>query len=170
MRFKYFVGIDPGKSGGLVRINKDGAIVDKLVMPLVAGKEVDFGLVYKFLSAISPPCGDEMVLLEKVGAMPKQGVVSMFNFGQTLGGLKAVLQVKAEQIQMPWALVTPLTWQKSLHEGVDKTMEPKKRSLMAFQRLYPGVDLRKSERARIPHDGLVDALLIAEYGRRKYGV
>lgn len=166
MKFDYFIGIDPGKTGGVVIVGTNGDIQDKLTMPLVADKEVDFGIIYNFLE---PVAQQSMALLEKVGAMPKQGVTSMFNFGQTYGGLKAILQILANKYDTPWALVTPQSWQKSLHEGVDKSMDAKKRSLMAFQRLYPGIDLRASNRCKIPHSGLVDALLIAEYGRRKYG-
>ena len=36
-------------------------------------------------------------------------------------------------------------------------------------RQFPNVDLRKSERARKPHDGKVDALLIAWYGLEGMG-
>jgi hypothetical protein len=39
--------------------------------------------------------------------------------------------------------------------------DTKRTALNAQQLLFPGVDLRKSSRARKQHDGLVDALLIA---------
>jgi hypothetical protein len=40
----------------------------------------------------------------------------------------------------------------------------KKMSELAAKRLFPNVDLRATERCKISHDGIVDALLIAYYG------
>jgi len=34
--------------------------------------------------------------------------------------------------------------------------------------LFPKVNLLMTERSSVPHDGLVDALLMAEYARRKF--
>jgi hypothetical protein len=34
--------------------------------------------------------------------------------------------------------------------------------------LFPKVNLLMNEKSSVPHDGLVDALLIAEYARRKF--
>ena len=39
-------------------------------------------------------------------------------------------------------------------------------SIIAAGRLFPSIDLRRSERARVAHDGKAEALLIAMYGRR----
>ena len=79
--------------------------------------------------------------------------------------------------------VQPKKWQ-SIWEGVpiqkvptgkkNKKGEPmyktdtKATSLLAVQRLFPNIDLRASERCKIPHDGIVDALLMAEYCRRNF--
>jgi hypothetical protein len=35
------------------------------------------------------------------------------------------------------------------------------------EKLFPGVDLRATERSRKPSDGLAEALLMAEYARRR---
>jgi hypothetical protein len=39
----------------------------------------------------------------------------------------------------------------------------KKQAFHIAQKLYPNVDFRKSDRSRIAHDGIVDAVLIANY-------
>ena len=44
------------------------------------------------------------------------------------------------------------------------SLKTKEMSLVSAQRLYPGADLRASTRCKKPHDGIVDALLIATYG------
>jgi hypothetical protein len=58
------------------------------------------------------------------------------------------------------------TWQKVMLEGVlgDDT---KDRALVAARNLWPDANFTM-ERARKPHDGVVDALLLAEYGRRTW--
>lgn len=40
-------------------------------------------------------------------------------------------------------------------------------SIKKAQELFPDVSLLASDRCKRPHDGLADALLIAEYGRRR---
>ena len=39
---------------------------------------------------------------------------------------------------------------------------------LSCKRLFPGVNLKATERCRKDHDGIAEALLIAEYGRRHY--
>jgi hypothetical protein len=72
-----------------------------------------------------------------------------------------------------WEFVQPKKWQKEIFEGMNEIKntkgkrDTKKMALMACQRMYPDVDLTPTERAKKPHDGIVDALLIAEYLRRR---
>jgi hypothetical protein len=42
-------------------------------------------------------------------------------------------------------------------------------SVLWAQRHYPGVDLRRTARCKNLHDGMADALAIAEYCRRLHG-
>ena len=45
--------------------------------------------------------------------------------------------------------------------------DTKQRSVIAAQRLFPGVSLLPTERSRKASDGLADALLLASYGQRQ---
>jgi crossover junction endodeoxyribonuclease RuvC len=105
-----------------------------------------------------------IVFIEKVSSMPKQGVASMFKFGRTVGALQAMLAAFKRRFQE----VTPQAWQKVMHEGVNKKSmpNPKQRSVIVVKRLFPNENLLASARCKKPHEGFVDALLIAEYGRR----
>jgi hypothetical protein len=47
--------------------------------------------------------------------------------------------------------------------------DTKQRSVIAAQRLFPNVSLLPTPRCKKPSDGIADALLIAEWGRRKMG-
>ena len=48
-----------------------------------------------------------------------------------------------------------------------KETDTKATSINAAQRLFPSVDFRRNEQCRKIDDNKVDALLMAEYGRRK---
>lgn len=89
-------------------------------------------------------------MLEKVHAMPKQGVSSTFKFGVGYGGLRMALTAMA----IPFDEVTPQRWQKEMGclTGGDKNISKRK-----AEDLFPNI--------RITH-AIADALLIAEYARR----
>lgn len=67
--------------------------------------------------------------------------------------------------QMPLTIVPPREWQKVMLAGVAKG-DTKAASIVRANQLFPGVDLRPGQ-CRKDQDGLSDALLIAEYGRRQ---
>lgn len=100
--------------------------------------------------------------IEKVGAMPGQGVTSMFSFGRSYGFLRACLTAA----DIPWGEVTPGVWQRSMgcllpkkagqKKGPTST-EKKNHNKGVAQRLFPDLRITRAT---------ADALLIAEYGRR----
>ena len=97
--------------------------------------------------------------VEKVGAHPGQGVTSMFSFGQSYGFILGVLAALGIGVQ----LVPPRTWKKEFSLiGKDKAA-----SIEVCKRLFPGVNLLASEKCRKDSDGMAEALLMAEYARRK---
>jgi hypothetical protein len=157
------VGIDPGKTGGIVTITRQKcSVIDLMVMPEHPQELI--GYLEELVAA--SPAGGIHVFIEKAQAMPKNGAVSMFNYGVGYGQLQGILLA----LKLPHTLVPPKTWTKVMHAGASGT-EPKKKSLEVAHRLFPGQNLRDpgSMRAQKPHEGIVDALLIAEYGRRLFG-
>lgn len=66
--------------------------------------------------------------------------------------------------------VVSRTWQKDFWTKPSKLSQEKydtkKEALKAAQSIWPNMDFRKNDRSRIAHDGIVDACLLAEYGRR----
>lgn len=153
------IGIDPGKTGGIAIIcARSAAIIDMIVMP-----EDPTELAEIFVER----AGQYFVFVEKAQAMPKNGAVSMFNYGQGFGTILGILiAVKAR-----FNLVPPKTWTKVLHVGATGK-DAKAKSLQIARRLYPEQDFRdpESKTAKKPHEGLIDAVLIAEWGRRIYGL
>lgn len=153
-------GVDPGKKGGAVILDTSGKVMAKSIMFLANKTEFDPLAYAQFLR--NEHYTVDHVLVEKVSAMPGNGNVSMFTFGQAF----MFCHLVPKMLNIPLTLVTPQTWQKVMHMGIEKTLDPKQRSLIAVSRLFPTTDLRASARCSVQHDGLVDALLLAEWGRR----
>lgn len=141
-----YIGIDPGKSGALAVISDDGSVS---VVPF----DPD---TYQATLRYAP--GPTRAVLEHVTAMPKQGVTSMFNFGQNFGYIKGLL----EAFEIPYELVRPQKWKKEFGITGDKNS-----SIEVCKRLFPSVPLRRTERCRKDDDGMAEALLMAEYARRR---
>lgn len=146
------IGIDPGKSGALAVIYTDEAN-QPFRIKVVPFEET----AYRDILAT---CIDSRVVccLEKVGAMPGQGVVSMFNFGRNLGFIEGLLQAN----KIPYQLIPPQTWKKEFSLSSDKQA-----SIDVCKRLFPDVNLLATARSRKENDGMAEALLMAEYARRK---
>lgn len=151
------IGVDPGLSGAIAVLENDGTYVEVFD---IATKKIKSGKKSKTVlddeRIIRDIClySNELsrVYLERVSAMPGQGVTSMFNFGSTYGFLRGVLTAL---VDTP-TLVTPTSW-KRYHDllGSDKD-----ESRLLAQDKYPLASLsRKKDCDR------ADALLIAEYGR-----
>ncbi|MGJ8515085.1 hypothetical protein [Carnimonas bestiolae] len=145
------VGIDIGKSGAIAAI--DGKNAHAEPMPLM-GKEVDGKSICELLVSLRP----DLVMVEKVGAMPGQGVTSMFNFGMSYGKVLGVLEANC----IPYRLVTPQAWKKKVLAG---TAKDKNAAIAFVSRAFPDLDLAPGRKQK-PHDGMADALCIAEYGRQ----
>lgn len=150
-----FVGIDPGLHGGIAVLNEP-AEVSFAIMPVNGGVICTSALRSYFYNDWSSE-HNTRIIIEKVGAMPKQGVSSTFKFGMGYGQLIGMCQT----LELPFTLVTPQAWKKAVLAGTDKSKE----AAIAFcRREYPNVNLIP-ERCRVPHDGIADALCLAHYGR-----
>ena len=146
-----YIGIDPGKNGGIAVINDSDNSVDTYTF---SEERIVAELLIRYILKQDCKC-----VLEKVNAMPGQGVVSMFNFGQNYGFIQGVLKA----YNIPFELVPPQKWKKEFSVTSDKNT-----SIEVCKRLFPGVNLKATERCKKDHDGIAEALLIAEYGRRHY--
>jgi len=149
-----YIGIDPGKSGGIatLSVNTEISIYDAHSYPYSDDKlkEIAYTVSHEMSENV-------LCFVEKVGAMPKQGVTSMFNFGVSFGYILGVLEAN----QVPYQLVTPQKWKK--HFGLDND---KSKSIALCKRLFPAVSLLPTERCRKDSDGMAEALLIALYAKR----
>lgn len=154
-----WVGIDPGKSGGVACLDENGKILWCQVMP-----DQNLGILAILRSL---KIDDSFVSLEKAQPMRKkgqpQGLVSMFTYAEHFGIIQGLILAQS----LKHELVPPRDWQKIMFRGTDTNLKPKERAEQAAYRLWPQYDFRSSHRAKKSHDGKIDALLIAEAARRR---
>lgn len=148
-----YIGIDPGKNGGIAYIQDTGIDEVMLKNTFVFDENTMITLLHNFIP------GHCVAYVEQVHAMPKQGVSSTFNFGVNFGFIQGVLKA----YKIPYELVTPQKWKKEFSCTSDKNT-----SIEVCKRLFPKVNLKVTDRCKKDHDGMAEALLIAEYGRRHY--
>lgn len=152
-----FIGVDPGKTGGVVVISETGVVEHMEVMDDVKWFS-DF-----IKSELKTDKKTTMVFMEKAQSFPRQGLVSTFNYAQGFGELVGVLIAHNAVFE----LVPPQAWTKVMHAGANGD-RPKQKSREVVKRLFPDMDFREYTAKAKQHDGLIDALLIAEFGRRKW--
>jgi hypothetical protein len=169
---KISVGIDPGKQGFIAIMA--GNEIEFFPMPLI-GKEVDINELDKILQGISELSTNIHCVIEDVHAKYGSSASATFSFGYVCGITEGLIMSN----KIPYTKVQPKAWQKEMWQGIPiqkkpsstgKTMinDTKLMSEMAAKRLFPDVDFRKSSRAKNPHDGKIDSLLLCEYCRRNF--
>jgi len=162
------LGIDPGSGGGIAFKDTTTGECKAINMPET---QPDIYNSIKYIAKMGP-C---KCYIEKVHAMPGEGVNSVWTFSGNFHGLTMALYA----LQVPFTLVTPQTWQKAI--GVKKRPVPKANKEMS---IYEKESLKKlkynakkdhknnlKEKAQqlFPEQKITlktaDALLLVEYGR-----
>lgn len=149
------LAIDPGAHGALAFFDADNGVLDIVDMPIVAvkrGTKTKNEISAQMLASIVRARRVDRAVLEKVGAMPGQGVSSMFAFGRGVGAIEGVLAA----LQIPVDYVTPQTWQKAVNmrAGKDGARARAAEIFPAYAQQF----------ARAKDDGRADAALIAWWG------
>lgn len=146
------LGIDPGCSGALVIFDQEGNFIDATRTPTIKdGKQskVNGAAIVRFLESYQV----KHAYIEKVHAMPQQGISSTFTFGHSAGVVEGIIQ----GLNIPYTMITPQSWKKS--NNLIGTEKDAARS-RAIQ-LYPGLKCldKKGE-----GQAIADAILIARHG------
>ena len=149
------LGIDPGAGGALAFADFEKGLLDIVDMPIVAllrnGKikrEISAAMLAAVIRARRP----DVAWLEKVGAMPGQGVSSVWAFARGVGALEGVLAA----LEVETHYVAPRVWQAKVAQrpGKDGGRERASQLFPAYASLF----------LRAKDDGRSDAALIAYYG------
>ena len=157
------IGIDPGISGSICFF-EDGKILDVVEMPTMTEgkknkKQVNGAQVYnEILKKISKiEKHNVRVIIEKVSAMPGQGVTSMFNFGQSFGILKGICSA----MHLPVYYVRPTKWKKYFNLINSEKDASRTRAIEIFP--YFSAQLSKKK-----DNNKADAILIASFFFESY--
>jgi crossover junction endodeoxyribonuclease RuvC len=183
-----FIGIDPGKTGGVAIISPSGIkLIDCPVIEIetkVKSKKPNLTLIdqvadkgtvkskakpkTKITTKSSPALmaselaqsitSNSTIAIESVHSMPGQGVRSTFDFGMNFGIWLGVIAA----LNIPMELVTPQEWKK--HYGL--IGKDKDASRIIAVQLFPQMAMELKLKK---YNGRAEALLLAEYLRRKAG-
>lgn len=146
-----YIGIDPGKKGAMAILREDGS---SIIYPF---NEEGYKEVLADYSTENFRCRARCCL-EHVSAMPGNGSVSMFNFGENFGFIQGLLTA----YEIPYELVRPQKWKKEFSITADKNQ-----AIDVCKRLFPNAILKRTERCKVDDSNFAEALLMAEYARRK---
>ena len=158
------VGIDNGVSGAIVALSGyDWSFIAGIPMPIQSarkGNEIDVLAVKRWLveTCHSIEHVASVTVEEPGGSKSAKAATSMAG---SFHALRAVLTLWGVR----WHRVTPQSWQKVMLPGC-KAGDTKKRALEYARRAWPDETFLTSPRCKVPHDGLIDAALIAEFSRR----
>jgi crossover junction endodeoxyribonuclease RuvC len=149
------LGIDPGATGALALYDIDLEALTLADMPqalIKVGKIKRRQVSEVWLADIIKHYQPDTAWIERVHALPKQGVTSSFSFGLAYGLVRGVLAALA----IPTSLVTPQEWKRSFRLGPDKS-----EARLIASRLFPA---NAASFIRVKDDGRAEAALLALFG------
>lgn len=147
------MSIDPGLSGAIA-VFEGGAllcVIDTPTHELSRNNKTKRQISAVALAAIFREYKPAHVIVEKVSAMPGQGVTSMFSFGRSFGLIEGILAA----FEIPATYVMPSVWTKGIGRGLGKDA-----SRARACELYPQ---HQKSFARVKDDGRADAVLIGAW-------
>lgn len=154
------LGIDPGASGGLALLSDNGMDLEVIPMPWITHVGINVEPVRSWIIKAS------RVFLEDIQVRPGEGVkatkTSCVNWGRIMG--------IADGLSVSLKVVQAKDWQKLAGVSSRDKRERKATSVALAQRTWPQCSFMPTERCTKPSDGMAEAALIAEYGRRTNGI
>ena len=159
-----YIGIDNGLSGALVALSDHpGPPMDTLVMPTrnkSKGNEVDALAIYEWLLSLDTALDRMTIILETPGKH-SPGAQALCSMWDSYGCIRGILECRSIRHHR----IPPQQWQKVMIPNCAKG-DTKPAALTKARQLWPKERWLATPRCTKSHDGLIDAALIAEYGRR----
>ena len=167
-----FIGVDPGLMGAVAALDETGRLIFAQDTPIIAvhrGKTPKGNvktrhlylptamadiLVENLLKDVERP-DNVIVGVENVHSMPAQGVSSTFSLGRGLGLWEGIIAA----LRLPVEMIEPAVWKRAM--GIPAGSD-KRASVELALRLFPSAPIKRTQ------DGRADAVLLAEFLRRKH--
>ena len=160
-----YIGIDNGLTGGLVALSDHpGLLIESWPMPIQSknkGNEVDALALWKIVSkyGMTSLAFGITVILETPGKH-SPGAQALCSMWDSFGAIRGVLESHGIRHHR----IAPQTWQKAMLGKLEKG-QTKPAALSKARQLWPDEKWLATPRSTKPHEGLIDAALIAEYAR-----
>ena len=152
------LGVDPGATGALALWDTELQALAVCDMPsavVPVGKRIRRELSEAMLAYTLAEWEPDCAWIERVHALPKQGVTSSFSFGVAYGLVRGVLAA----MRVPVTRVTPNEWKKHFRLGADKN-----EARLTAARLVPA---NAGDFSRVRDDGRAEAALLALFGAQQ---
>lgn len=151
---KLTIGIDIGARGAIASLYKGH--LDYAILGTVP-------LWTRFIKSLNKK--PDLVVIEDLHSIFGASAKSNFQFGVNNGIVIGAL----EALDIKYIKVAPKKWQKAIwieqdHIRYNDKLDTKATSLNAALRIYPNEKFIVTSRSIVPHDGIVDAVLLATYG------
>jgi hypothetical protein len=146
-------GVDIGLSGGIGLLDDNQAPIG-FPMPVVKteiGNELDYKQIYAILSQNNI----KHIFIEKQSVRPMDGKKGAFTHGGQYWFWRGVVSI----LDIPVTYVAKQTWGKKMMPDMDRKL--KESSFSRLYQLYPELNGKFKKK----DDGIVEAILIARYGR-----
>ena len=152
----WLLGIDPGKEGCVAAVSRTTREIVFHDCPVYKDGKKEHVDVRGCADLLMNYVGTDMELItmERVHAMPKNGSISAFSLGYSYGVWLGIINT----LQLPHKLVTPQAWKKSMMPG---ELKEKDSSRVVAVRLFPH---SAGQLKLVKHHNRADALLIACFG------
>lgn len=160
-------GIDPGLEGAIAILGDDGSVACHNMPTFEIAKAGSKG---------KRRCVDDLAVvrilenrvrlrhafIERVHAMPGQGGVSMFNFGEGYG----IVKCAAAALRIPRTFYDPLVWKKFYRLPKGDKEASRLRATELFPEHAAQWEMVRGEVSRDQAGGRAEAALLALYGRQ----
>ncbi len=157
-----YIGIDPGLSGAIAAIDhrkQEVYDIPTINVETATGRKrriVNSHKLYHLLEDLT--CGGSIVTVERVHAMPRDGVKQAFSFGRSFGIVEGVLA----GCRAGYNSILPRFWKE--HFGLSK--KDKEASIELARKIFP--KMGEKLKRKCDHNR-AEALLLAQYSKDHYG-
>lgn len=154
---KLIIAADPGISGGIAVIH-NSKLVGAWKTPTLAGKFDKKGTAELIIemAGLAEDKDDTLLFVERAAYRHGDGGKGAFTSGNNF----AVFEIAALLHDIRYIEVTATVWKKSM-----RLTDNKEDSIKLCQQLFPQFPIPKG--TKYYHDGVAEAILLAEYARRK---
>lgn len=164
MRVRAYLGIDPGKTGGVAYLTTADGYCEAIPMPMEEpdGRNyarIDVPCLVRWLQVCKKIAPIKMVALERNWARPGQGVSSMFTFGDVSGEVRGVIRA----LNLPLIEVTPRQWQKVVLIGDNPDIKAAALEFVKAQYPLTCISVKQKRGKIVPHSGMADAVCLAHF-------